>query len=279
MSIRFALFKTLICGNYLRDKEEFGHSGFSTIVAYKSLFLEQVLEAGFAALVRCDWARISFHCTADVYHISDVDIVLLRDPFDALNDVGALDSSVDIAIQTDNCHPSGHFEDLNSGFYYARPTRSGKDFAKRVNAMMLTGKTNVCLICLFVMDVSLYVVQYLRQQIALNKAVREIETKRFAALDARCRSESCRSAPHSCIDGTSIVVFMCVISSCSPSVCQSTRFNSSAYIAERVDFAVGNLPVRSSILSLAATQTAAGDACVDTQQLDTWSQRQATKVC
>lgn len=128
---------------------EFGHAGFAGVVAYKSLFLADVLDAGYSALV------------------SDVDIVTLREPFAALDAAGALDA--DLAIQTDSCHPSGHFEDLNSGFFYARPTAEGKAFARRVNELMLSGRTD-----------------YVRQQVALNRAAREFEPRQFAALDAFC---------------------------------------------------------------------------------------------
>lgn len=128
---------------------EFGHAGFAGVVAYKSLFLTDVLDAGYSALV------------------SDVDIVALREPFAALDADGALD--VDLAIQTDSCHPSGHFEDLNSGFFYARPTAEGKAFARRVNELMLGGRTD-----------------YVRQQVALNRAAREFEPQQFAMLDAFC---------------------------------------------------------------------------------------------
>lgn len=132
---------------------EFGHAGFAGVVAYKSLFLTDVLDAGYSALV------------------SDVDIVTLRDPFVSLEAAGAL--GADLAIQTDSCHPSGNFEDLNSGFFYARPTVEGKAFARRVNELMLGGRTD-----------------YVRQQVALNRAAREFEPSQFAMLDKFC-AEQC----------------------------------------------------------------------------------------
>ena len=88
--------------------------------------------------------------------------------------------AVDVAIQTDSCHPSAHFEDLNSGFVFTRASANGKAFVQRVIELMLSGKSN-----------------YLRQQIALNRAAREMAPEFFAPLDAFCDTQ-CRDTHDAC---------------------------------------------------------------------------------